>query len=526
MERSFGPETPVLMYGTAPRFGGALGSGEPRSCQGPEMAAVAGLGVSRCRPEISATPRQLAASRCAGDSAGQSAALCSDCRTSRDSSRTGGFRCGRTTAQGHLDEHGNVTRRALDLLDDDQAESTSFQVAWVFRDPWRQRLWPFLAESLEYAATSRAEEGHVQLEFGTTGKPYHQRVWSQRPPDDATPTAPDAREILQAASRHARLVRRNRRTASSEDESAAPPELKDVDINRIALIEPDAQPVFLVTYLYVPQSDQHADGDWHACDFFGRGSNPELRELVSRVARSDESLARHIDPILARSYYENSAEFRRIADARRNEAEQRIQAALTLSILDSSVYRTLVDAMEAWLEADFFGDGAGSRRQRNVLATCRRVLEGLFANMRKAYSLVDVAKRLPRDDKSVRRSILQRAYQDLGFTDIPDSLLNIKPGHVHAVSNYDDTRLRPLVAATSTASGAVPGTSIPIGCRQGAKPASSHRRCRRSSKRSRPRFCRRVVHARCYSEMPRHDAGNRRGHRRPTPRQYATGESP
>ena len=72
--------------------------------------------------------------------------------------------------QNRVDDKWAVTRRGIELLDEEREESTSLAPGWVFRDPWNDHLWPFVAPSLEYARTAQDERDRVVLDLGTTGE--------------------------------------------------------------------------------------------------------------------------------------------------------------------------------------------------------------------------------------------------------------------------------------------------------------------------------------------------------------------
>ena len=135
---------------------------------------------------------------------------------------------------------------------------------------------------------------------------------------------PDAREILRAALRHKRLERRSRHFGGWEDEDIEAASPVGLDLNRISSIEAEPEPVFLVSYLYVPRVGDDGDLDWHACDFFGRGSDPALRRLVFRVAAADEKqhLARRLDRLLGRTLHGNFDSLRRGGDRPRTRSPE------------------------------------------------------------------------------------------------------------------------------------------------------------------------------------------------------------
>ncbi|RMG15898.1 MAG: hypothetical protein D6729_11790, partial [Deltaproteobacteria bacterium] len=350
--------------------------------------------------------------------------------------------------QGRVDEDWKVTKRGLDLLDEEQEESASLVPGWVFRDPWNDALWPFVASSLEYAQTERSDAGYPVLNLGTTGRPWRQRAWMQFPPTEWEGSMPDAREVLQAALRHARLGRRSCRLTMWDDEPGTVDPVS-IDLNRISTIEPEAEPVFLVTYLYVPQDGDDADLDWHACDFFGRGSSPTLRRLVARVARHDKGLANELDALLGRTLHGGFKEFKRAAAAREYQARKLLEGALTIDIEPHRIADALAELLESWLEVRDLDEAAAQWRRRGVLASCRIVLERLFREVAETWPLDGVADQLSRDDREVNAARLRGTAVALGLDEVPPALCRVTQRQVRSVSEYDDSwRLRPLIVAT------------------------------------------------------------------------------
>ena len=352
--------------------------------------------------------------------------------------------------QGRVDDDWMVTRRGIELLDMDREESTDLAPGWVFKDPWNDHLWPFVAPSLEYARTGQNERNEVVLELGTTGRPWQQRIWMQFPPSGRQPAAPpDAHQILRAARRHRRLERRRQKfDVPIDEDDIETGSVAGLDLNRVASIEPVPEPVFLVTFLYVPHDGD--DTDWHACELFGRGSDPAIRRLVVQVAEENQGLAQRLDRLIGLTSHDGFAEFRRVEKERDRRARRLLERTLTIDIArHEDVAGALAETIEGWLELYDLGDAAGRRRRRNVLTSCRGALEQLFVEVAREWPLTGVANRLSRHDWKVNEAILQNAADEIGLTVLPDALRRVKYGHVRAVSDYDNSwRLRPLVAAT------------------------------------------------------------------------------
>ena len=367
--------------------------------------------------------------------------------------------------QGRIDAEWTITKRGIELIDEEREESASFVPGWVFRDPWNEGLWPFVAPSLEYAPTARDEKGYPILELGTTGKPWRQSAWMQYPPGEggaesraefpgggfAAPGTPDAHEILRAALRHKRLERRSRHSGGWEDEAIEAVGPVGLDLNRISSIEAEPEPVFLVSYLYVPRDGDDGDLDWHACDFFGRGSDPVLRRLVFRVADADEQqhLARRLDRLLGRTLHGDFDSLRQAVNGREHQARRLLDLALTIDVHRHGAAEPLAEVIEGWLDLRDLANAAGQWRRRGVLAACRRTLERLFREIADAWPLAGVADRLSKKDADMNARVLQAAADAVGLSELPELLRRVPKYQVRKASVDDESwRLRPLVAAT------------------------------------------------------------------------------
>ena len=444
MAASFGPETRVLSYGPSAHPANPGGRNERVWVLWPARAFRVIVPQFRRRPFNAlqkAVLGVLRASRLTAAELGERLGIHPELAA---------FVVTELQTQGRVDDEWAVTRRGVELLDEEREESADLVPGWVFKDPWDDHLWPFVAPSLEGARTGRDERYRVVLELGTTGKPWQQPVWMQFPPDGQPLAAPpDAHQILRAARRHRRLERRRQDfDIPVDDDDFETGSVAGLDLNRVASIESVPELVFLVSYLYVPRDGD--DTDWHACEFFGRGSDPALRRIVVQVAEEHDGLARRLDRLLGLTSHGNFAEFRRAEEKRKRRARRLLERALTVDIdRHEDVAEKLAEVMEGWIELRDLGDAAGGRRCRNVLTSCRGTLERLFGEIRKEWRLNGVADRLSRRDRETNEEALRAAADELGLTELPNALRSVRHNLIRAVGERDDTwRLRPLVAAT------------------------------------------------------------------------------
>ena len=444
MAASFGPETPILSYG--PRAHANPGGRNEREwlfwpawafrVVAPEFRS---RGINALQKAVLGV---LRASRLTATELGECLGIHHELAA---------FVVTELQIRGQVDEEWAVTTHGVELLEKEHEESANFVPGWVFRDPWNGNLWPFVAPSLEYARTAQDEKGYPVLELGTTGKPWQQRAWMQMqvPLDGQRMEPPVAREVLRAALRHKRLGQRSQHLGVWEAEDLETDAVVGVELDRISSIEAEPDPVFLSSYLYVPQDGEDCDSDWYACDFFGRGSDQVLRQLVIQVAKQEQHLAGRLDRLLGRTlYYDNFDEFKRVAEKRKSMARMLRDQVLTIDVNDHNIDEPLVEILDGWLEIRDLAEAASQRHKRNVLMSCRTTLERLFSDVAKRWPLAGVADRLCRD-REVNAVTLRAAANDIGLTELPEVLCRVPHGQVRSVCDYDDSwRLRPLVVAT------------------------------------------------------------------------------
>lgn len=359
--------------------------------------------------------------------------------------------------QGYVEEgpHWGVTQRGLRQLRGEEEASTDLEVGWVFQNPWTRELWPFIAPGLEQASTTQRGE-YRQLNLGSTGSPWDQRIWIQQ--TSRGYRSPDAREILSASRRHRQLRRRSERQrrqgsywVDAEEEREVP--IPDgLDIRRLTTIREEPESVFLTSYLYVPKVTDEMDVDWHACDFFGHGSNPTLRRQLIMRAEEFPPLSNALSNWIGRAHYYDGFEgFREHQRQIRERAKGLLVQCMSVQVETCPERERLRRVFEALCEVELLGEQANSARRESVLLECRKTLERSFRELAKRYPLDGVWEDMS-GDRDLDAVLLQRISEELGIEAIPESFQRVKQYQVRAVSDYDDAwRLRALIVATMLA---------------------------------------------------------------------------
>jgi hypothetical protein len=333
--------------------------------------------------------------------------------------------------RGFLDVAWGLTPEGASVLKEDAESNAKLVPGWVFRDPWTEDLWPFIASNQMRANTEFDEEGFPRLLLGSKGAPKPRSAWVQFPSTDPLPKKPEAKEIIRAA--------RQQRRLEAQENFSGELNVSQVDIDRISAVESEPEAVFLSTFAY------SAEEDWHVCDFFGRGNKEDLKSLMIKVAESTP-LALFLDGFLNRSGKDGFKQF--VAQTQKNrEAAQRVlERVLSLQINEYSVKNPLLDALISWNEMKA---EASQRRMRAVLLDCRRSLERLMAWLAKGHPLQGVENRLG-EDRTTNQSVIRRALRSVGVEPTPElkPWLNVSQNQVRSAAQYGDSwRLRPLFVA-------------------------------------------------------------------------------
>lgn len=356
---------------------------------------------------------------------------------------------------GSLDLSRQVTLQGRKDLDAEREEAAQLIPAWVFRDPWNEKLWPFIARQLKPAPTMINDQGFLQLQLGTTGLPWYQPVFMQRQLPETMPKAPDAREIIRAANDQ-RKIKSSENLMFWQESHGGDFHLRGVDLKRICQIEEEAYPVFLTTFLYIPQDGPESGLDWQVCDFFGRGNDSKFKQQLARVAKDYPPLAQQLDQVIGRTrLYEGQGNdhFLEQEEQRRARAHIVLVEALTLEIRGhEALFAVLTEMLEAWFEVKALGEQASQRRQKHVLIIIRQVLETLFGELAKQFPLRGLWKTLPDDrEKKLRETLFWQTAISVGFTDFPQAWVHVKKNNLQWVCDQTGSnisKLQPLVVAT------------------------------------------------------------------------------
>ena len=365
---------------------------------------------------------------------------------------------------GYLDQHGLPTVHGARVLEDDSFETQEMVAGYIFQDPWSGDLWPRFVESLDYCELEFNESGFPSVLLGTTGKPRRYRTFTVLPRVQVSPATPSAAAVVQAVAQHRKGLR-FKDANERDDEALGSFVASGVQISRVSFVEEEPQAVFLLTYLYVPESDAGAT-DWYACDPFGLGQSVRLRRRVEAVMHHVPGLFGVVNQLVGETLHAGYEDQQRWLETIQLQAGLEIDRRLTVSFRTHSAFEQVLELESARQEMRSLGRDCPDRKINEVLRAGVKVLEAVFSSIAVTHPLGDIWKRVyvsrvdPRtgrqhlaqqQDRSVCSATYEGAFRSLGFAaPIPEALLNVKPGQVRSVAEYRDSwRLRPLVTATA-----------------------------------------------------------------------------
>lgn len=365
---------------------------------------------------------------------------------------------------GYLDQHGLPTEHGARVLEDDSFETQEMVAGYIFQDPWSGDLWPRFVESLDYCELEFNESGFPSVLLGTTGKPRRYRTFTVLPRDQVSPATPSAAAVVQAVAQHRKGLR-FKDADERDDEALGSYVASGVQISRVSFVEEEPQAVFLLTYLYVPESDAGAT-DWYACDPFGLGQSVRLRRRVEAVMHDVPGLFGVVNQLVGETLHAGYEDQQRWLETIQLQAGLEIDRRFTVSFRAHSAFEQVLELESARQEMRSLGRDCPDRKINEVLRAGVKVLEAVFSSIAVTHPLGDIWKRVyvsrvdrrtgrqhlaQQQDRSVYSATYEGAFRSLGFAaPIPDALLNVKPGQVRSVADYRDSwRLRPLVTATA-----------------------------------------------------------------------------
>jgi hypothetical protein len=359
--------------------------------------------------------------------------------------------------RGLLGSNGLPTEKGRELFEEDTLDARRMVTGHVFQDPWSGDLWPRFVEKLDYVELQQNPNGFPDLVLGSKGKPRRERAFMVLPGDLAIPPAPGASDIVRVTRRHRSALRRSE-SYESADEDDTFAHAGSVVLERVSLVDDRPTPVFVTSFMYLPAAGDLA-GEWHACDPFGLGVSPTLRQALEREMHSSSGLRSVLAGMIGRSLDEQIQDQQRWASEIRAMAVNNIDKALSISARDLPQYKDLVALEYAHVEAELLGDSCPDHKLRALVGDARRALEATFGAIFQRHPPHQVWRRVYTDRRPVEddvycQGVYEASAKAVGFdVPLPEALARVKPNLVKAACYPDGTwRLRgAIIAAVLTA---------------------------------------------------------------------------
>ncbi|MEZ4436945.1 MAG: hypothetical protein R3F65_31510 [bacterium] len=352
-------------------------------------------------------------------------------------------------AAGLLDPHGACTERGRRMLaDDEDARDAPLISRHVFQDPWTGRLLDRTVEQLRHAEVEPQPEGRwPRLRFGSRGAPRQRPVFFIAPRDrDIQRHEPTAHDIMQALIGHAHAARDHEATRLGDSETIDGEDLPVPLLRRVSIVDDHPQPVFLVTWLYLPESAE--DTGWRVADPFGLGDAYALRPAIVDQASRHPPLAERLARLTGEKLDALAANLTAWNTALDQQARERVTETLGVAAVGAPFEANLLEMERARIE--FQTDPARAARAETAVLEAQKALEhALRVLLRQWRCPRDRVDRLSWDDRRRNAMLLDAIAADLGFTTpLPERLSRTGRGKVLSAITHGDASLGRQIAAT------------------------------------------------------------------------------
>lgn len=356
------------------------------------------------------------------------------------------------TDQTFIDNRGVLTERGLEILERETLATEDMIAGFIFQDPWTGELLPRFIERQEYIDVKFNQHGYPDLVLGTVGKPDYRRAYMPLPVENIIKTQPSPQEILQAVRKHSKALRYRENLEDWEDNQDAWTLEQVPYLKRISFVEENPTPVWLSTFVYLPENE-FSTTSWNICDPFGLGDSPLLRrklEIQINKNPTFKGLQALIHEMIGH-VGDTSIKLDDLIQYIHETAELEVESKLTLDIRRwESIFNNLVTMQRAYIEAESLNNLKYlADKLDDVLIKAQKAIESLLLVIREAHPTDASWKILSPNDREHNRNILNGLANKVGLhTPLPISLLNVKLGKIKSTSDYGEGSLRPLLLAT------------------------------------------------------------------------------
>ncbi|MEB3220272.1 MAG: hypothetical protein VKN72_29115 [Nostocales cyanobacterium 94392] len=348
-----------------------------------------------------------------------------------------------------IDNYGIPTGQGKQLLDDEIFTTEEPVAGYVFQDVWTNELMPRFIDTEERADTRLNASGFPELNLGSIGKPNYQTLVMPKV-DNVSCQTPSAKDILKAVHRHSKAIEKLASNTPENDDNIPEESWHDSQLHslkRISFIEEDPIPVWLATFLYIPQDDP----DWLVCDPFGLGDSLWLRKAINRQFEKNNfrELQKRILGMIKKD--PDQQEFLAyILKEYNSKAQQTVEFKLTVGIKRWQDIYSLLVGMEINRAkiGDLYSSGQQDSEIKSCLVECQKVGEQVFNYIRPKYLPNNEWGNLSNRDKQGNQQFINNLAKKIGFVvPLPTTLTNVNKNKVRTASEYGNQSLRPHMLA-------------------------------------------------------------------------------
>ncbi|MEB3882005.1 hypothetical protein [Lyngbya sp. CCY1209] len=350
-----------------------------------------------------------------------------------------------------LIEDGKLTKKGLKILAGESIEDQEMIAGYIFQDPWTGELWPRFIETLEYADVEFNQQGFPKLLLGTAGRPKNERAFMPFPVENIIETQPSPQEILDAVRKHSLALRSRHQQQTDEDEESWTFDQVPT-LQRISFIEEESTPVWLTTFIYLPENTA-MQINWNICDPFGLGDSLWLRRrldkhLKKQSIRGIENMIS--DLIDIHKQEDENYNYSDLLDILHEQAISKVETQLTIEIRRwDDLFQSLVEMERTYLEAEELSENNKfSDKLGDVLIKAQKVAETLLLLIAENYPTRNVWIVLSEADRQGNQDLYNRLADKIGFnTPLPTALTHVKMGKVRSAADRGRSTLRPSLLA-------------------------------------------------------------------------------
>jgi hypothetical protein len=345
-----------------------------------------------------------------------------------------------------LDEHrwlDGVTRRLTPagtaVLRGEQPSLTSgapIITGFIFQDPFTGEAHPRFVRELPYASlreetdwpqlirSTRSDRRTLKL-FYETGRVRPPDLLSTRALSDAYLGNLEADGVAQGS-----MAERTTRE----------------EAGRVRILDPLPRPLLLVTAVYFAEDD--FEDDWVVANPFNTQESP-YSPVLGRSLRKREGTSRALQRFLSSVYGQErnheAGSARLFMQHARAEAERKAQVYLQDLPQHALLRKHVIQCQKALIEAEAL-HGEHPEKLDDVMRHVRLVAESTVLALRDLHGIAMTQDQLSRQNQQ-QKLLNEAAAKQLGFVDVPNTLLGVAPNKLKNANKPDADQFRGLLMA-------------------------------------------------------------------------------